>query len=158
VSAQQYNLALDVCSLRLAGSDISLTALSTSDDSRNTLQRILYLGFLTAWILLCLTLTTQVPGKGFRSTMAQHSFYKYIPSKAVAIIACLLFVVITIFHCWQMFRTRTWFFISFVIGGLCMCSATLYPPLWVHTNTVRQSKLSDTPPEGSPQVNTPTTP
>ncbi|THY71914.1 RTA1 like protein, partial [Aureobasidium pullulans] len=51
------------------------------------------------------------------STMA-FSYYEYLPSKAAAIIACLIFIVITILHTWQLFRTRTWFFIPFVIGGL----------------------------------------
>ncbi|OBW64295.1 MAG: putative 5-proFAR isomerase His6 [Aureobasidium pullulans] len=46
------------------------------------------------------------------------SYYEYLPSKAAAIIACLIFIVITILHTWQLFRTRTWFFIPFVIGGL----------------------------------------
>ncbi|KAH0382968.1 putative C6 transcription factor, partial [Aureobasidium melanogenum] len=46
------------------------------------------------------------------------SYYEYIPSKAAAVIACLIFVIVTILHTWQLFRTRTWFFIPFVIGGL----------------------------------------
>ena len=56
-----------------------------------------------------------------RPTMA-FSYYEYLPSKAAAIIACLIFIIITILHTWQLFRTRTWFFIPFVIGGLCQCS------------------------------------
>ncbi|KAG9672370.1 RTA1 protein, partial [Aureobasidium melanogenum] len=46
------------------------------------------------------------------------SYYEYFPSKAAAVIACLIFVTVTILHTWQLFRTRTWFFIPFVIGGL----------------------------------------
>ncbi|KAG9664742.1 putative C6 transcription factor, partial [Aureobasidium melanogenum] len=46
------------------------------------------------------------------------SYYEYLPSKAAAVIACLIFVIITLLHTWQLFRTRTWFFIPFVIGGL----------------------------------------
>ncbi|KAG9857421.1 putative C6 transcription factor, partial [Aureobasidium melanogenum] len=46
------------------------------------------------------------------------SYYEYLPSKAAAVIACLIFIVITLLHTWQLFRTRTWFFIPFVIGGL----------------------------------------
>ncbi|KAI4767702.1 RTA1 like protein [Aureobasidium sp. EXF-3400] len=45
-------------------------------------------------------------------------YYAYTPSKAIAIIACLIFVAITSLHLWQLFRTRTWFFIPFVLGGL----------------------------------------
>ncbi|KAI5208312.1 RTA1 like protein [Aureobasidium subglaciale] len=39
------------------------------------------------------------------------AYYEYIPSKAAAIIFCLVFVIITLIHVWQLFRTRTWFFI-----------------------------------------------
>ncbi|KAH0350592.1 putative C6 transcription factor, partial [Aureobasidium melanogenum] len=46
------------------------------------------------------------------------SYYEYLPSKAAAVIACLIFIVITLLYTWQLFRTRTWFFIPFVIGGL----------------------------------------
>lgn len=53
------------------------------------------------------------------------SYYEYFPSKAAAVIACLIFVTVTILHTWQLFRTRTWFFIPFVIGGLCMYKANL---------------------------------
>ncbi|KAI4718192.1 RTA1 like protein [Aureobasidium sp. EXF-10727] len=46
------------------------------------------------------------------------SYYEYTPSKSAATIACLVFIVVTLLHSWQLFRTRTWFFIPFVIGGL----------------------------------------
>ncbi|KAH0339787.1 putative C6 transcription factor, partial [Aureobasidium melanogenum] len=46
------------------------------------------------------------------------SYYEYLPSKAAAVVACLIFIIITLLHSWQLFRTRTWFFIPFVIGGL----------------------------------------
>jgi hypothetical protein len=45
--------------------------------------------------------------------------YDYIPSIPTAVVFIILFMTTTILHCWQMFRGRTWFFISFVLGGLC---------------------------------------
>lgn len=50
-------------------------------------------------------------------TLADFEFYKYTPSMAGAIIFCILFIISTALHSWQMFRTRTWFMIPFVIGG-----------------------------------------
>lgn len=47
------------------------------------------------------------------------SFYHYDPSMAGAVIFIILFAGTTIFHIYQMVRTRTWFFIPFVIGGIC---------------------------------------
>lgn len=46
-------------------------------------------------------------------------FYHYEPSMAAAVIFVLLFGVSTILHAVQMFMTRTWFMIPFLIGGLC---------------------------------------
>ncbi|CAH0054382.1 unnamed protein product [Clonostachys solani] len=45
--------------------------------------------------------------------------FRYDPSLAAAVIFIILFLLITIVHAYQMFRTRTWFFIPFVIGGCC---------------------------------------
>lgn len=53
--------------------------------------------------------------------------YRYEPSMAAAVIFIILFLVITAIHTYQVIRTRTWFFIPFVIGGYCktppLCSA-----------------------------------
>ncbi|KAE8164552.1 RTA1 like protein-domain-containing protein [Aspergillus tamarii] len=46
------------------------------------------------------------------------SFYHYDPSMAGAVIFIILFAGTTLFHIYQMVRTRTWFFIPFVIGGI----------------------------------------
>ncbi|KAE8381945.1 RTA1 like protein [Aspergillus bertholletiae] len=46
------------------------------------------------------------------------SFYHYDPSTAGAVIFIVLFAGTTLFHIYQMVRTRTWFFIPFVIGGI----------------------------------------
>lgn len=52
-------------------------------------------------------------------------FYYYEPSMAAAVIFVLLFGVSTIWHGVQMFMTRTWFMIPFLIGGLCQYPATI---------------------------------
>ncbi|PYI02614.1 RTA1 like protein [Aspergillus sclerotiicarbonarius CBS 121057] len=45
-------------------------------------------------------------------------YYNYTPSTAAAIIFLLLFGGTTGYHIWLLIRNRTWFFITFVIGGL----------------------------------------
>ncbi|TID27568.1 RTA1 domain protein [Venturia nashicola] len=47
------------------------------------------------------------------------SYYRYDPSVAAAILFIVLFSLATLLHAYQMFRTRTWFLIPFVLGGLC---------------------------------------
>jgi hypothetical protein len=51
--------------------------------------------------------------------MAEEDHWPYNPSIAAAIIFALLFGAFTIFHAFRLFRTRTWFCIPLVIGGLC---------------------------------------
>lgn len=84
------------------------------------------------------------------------SYYEYVPSKAAAVIACLVFIIITLLHSWQLFRTRTWFFIPFVIGGLCMCK--MDHSNFLEANILRQSKSLDMAPEPTLQANILTTP
>ena len=45
--------------------------------------------------------------------------YHYNPSKVAAIIFIALFGIATIIHVFQLSRKRTWYFIPFVIGGIC---------------------------------------
>uniref|UniRef100_A0A0B7K794 RTA1 domain protein n=1 Tax=Bionectria ochroleuca TaxID=29856 RepID=A0A0B7K794_BIOOC len=45
--------------------------------------------------------------------------FRYDPSLAAVVTFIALFLLITIVHTYQMFCTRTWFFIPFVIGGCC---------------------------------------
>ena len=47
-------------------------------------------------------------------------FYYYTPSIAAAAIFIVVFAVTTSVHFWQMFKTKTWFLVPFLIGGLCM--------------------------------------
>lgn len=44
--------------------------------------------------------------------------YHYNPSLAAAVIFILLFLTSTLFHAFQLFRNRTWYFIPFFIGGV----------------------------------------
>lgn len=53
-------------------------------------------------------------------------FYRYDPSMGGAILFTILFMCTTFYHIFQMFKARTWFFIPFVIGGLCTYTPTLY--------------------------------
>jgi len=46
-------------------------------------------------------------------------YYRYNPSLAAAVIFVVLFIITTTFHSYQILRTRTWYFIPFVIGGFC---------------------------------------
>lgn len=48
-----------------------------------------------------------------------YVFYHYEPSMAGAVIFVLLFGASAIWHSVQMFKTRTWFMIPFLIGGYC---------------------------------------
>ncbi|KAJ5800131.1 uncharacterized protein N7518_002199 [Penicillium psychrosexuale] len=44
--------------------------------------------------------------------------YDYIPSIPAAVIFIGLFGILTLLHCWQVFRGRTWFFLPFIFGGI----------------------------------------
>ncbi|RAH62520.1 RTA1 like protein [Aspergillus piperis CBS 112811] len=44
-------------------------------------------------------------------------YYYYYPSLAAAVIFIICFVLTTLLHTFQLIRTKTWFFIPFLIGG-----------------------------------------
>ncbi|GIC93665.1 RTA1 domain-containing protein [Aspergillus udagawae] len=46
------------------------------------------------------------------------AFYRYDPSMGAAVLFTLLFIGTTGYHVFQMFKSHTWFFIPFVIGGI----------------------------------------
>lgn len=46
-------------------------------------------------------------------------FYRYDPSVPAAVIFVVIFAATTFLHTYQLFRTRTWYFIPFLIGGYC---------------------------------------
>lgn len=49
----------------------------------------------------------------------KYMLYHYSPRLAPAVIFITLFAISSIVHIWQLWRRRTWYFIPFVIGGLC---------------------------------------
>ncbi|KAB8068857.1 RTA1-domain-containing protein [Aspergillus leporis] len=57
-------------------------------------------------------------GGDTQESSVSFSFYHYDPSMAGAVIFIVLFLGTTLFHIYQMVKTRTWFFIPFVIGGI----------------------------------------
>lgn len=46
-------------------------------------------------------------------------FYTYNPSMPAAIIFIVVFGISSALHFWQLLRSRTWYFIAFLIGCLC---------------------------------------
>lgn len=52
------------------------------------------------------------------------TFYNYDPSLPAAAVFVILFALSTLVHIWQMLRSRTWYFIPFLIGCLCKYSKT----------------------------------
>lgn len=53
------------------------------------------------------------------NTKEKYVFYHYNPSFAAAIIFIILFFGSTLLHAFQLARKRTWYFIPFLIGGIC---------------------------------------
>ena len=49
--------------------------------------------------------------------LSDFQYYHYKPSLVAAVIFIVLFAATTLLHTYQMARTRTWFFIPFVLGG-----------------------------------------
>ncbi|KAH7370740.1 RTA1 like protein-domain-containing protein [Rhexocercosporidium sp. MPI-PUGE-AT-0058] len=49
----------------------------------------------------------------------KYMLYQYEPKKILAIIFLVLFGITTCLHIFQLIRKRTWYFVPFVIGGLC---------------------------------------
>ena len=45
--------------------------------------------------------------------------WNYIPSLPLAITFAILFGLVTTILAWKTFKTRTWFCLPFVIGGIC---------------------------------------
>lgn len=48
----------------------------------------------------------------------EFTFYYYDPSTAAGAIFVVLFGLSTVLHFYQLIRTRTWFMIPFLIGGI----------------------------------------
>jgi len=45
--------------------------------------------------------------------------YRYTPNVAAAVIFIVLFTLSTAYHSYQLIKCRAWYFIAFVIGGIC---------------------------------------
>lgn len=64
----------------------------------------------------------------------ERELYKYAPSVAAAIIFVIVFVLLTSYHAFRLFKTRSWFCISFLFGGLC--TSTAITPYIIITSVV----------------------
>jgi hypothetical protein len=49
-----------------------------------------------------------------------YQLYHYDPSTGAAIVFAALFALTAAVHIVQMIRARTWYFIPFIIGSICM--------------------------------------
>lgn len=45
--------------------------------------------------------------------------YRYTPNVAAAAIFVVLFAITTLYHVYQLYKARAWYFIAFVVGGIC---------------------------------------
>ena len=54
-----------------------------------------------------------------------NDVYGYNASVALAAIAALAFTVITSLHLYQLIRTKTWYLLSFLAGGICSSKLNL---------------------------------
>lgn len=55
------------------------------------------------------------------SDSSQHidfKLYRYTPSVAAAAIFIALFIITTALHVWQLIKSRSWYFVAFVLGGI----------------------------------------
>ncbi|RAQ42116.1 RTA1 like protein [Aspergillus flavus] len=52
--------------------------------------------------------------------MSEYSFYHYNPSVAAAVIALICYGARTGFHIFQLWKLRSWFFTTFVVGAIMM--------------------------------------
>ena len=48
-----------------------------------------------------------------------NELYRYTPSLEAAAIFAILFAGTTIVHIYQLVKSKAWYFIAFVIGGIC---------------------------------------
>ena len=62
-----------------------------------------------------------VPRSNIADQMANFRFYYYEPSMTAAILFTILFGLTTLVHAFQLVRSKTWFMIPFLIGGIFEC-------------------------------------
>lgn len=61
--------------------------------------------------------------------------YRYDPSLPAAIIAVVVFAILTSVHLWKVIKLHTRYFIPFTIGGVCKCcmeQPTIASIQWSH--------------------------
>ncbi len=56
---------------------------------------------------------------------ATWAYYRYEPSLGAAILFAILFALTSFAHLYQLVRTRTLYFLPFVVGGFCKSSKLL---------------------------------
>lgn len=69
------------------------------------------------------------------SGKAEYKLWYYTPSVAGGAIACIVFCILTLLHCFRLFKNRTWYCIPFVIGGLVSSTSIL-----IHGNAARANR------------------
>jgi len=52
-------------------------------------------------------------------SFTDFKLYRYTPSLPAAILATVVFGLLTALHTWRMAKARAWYFTAFTIGGLC---------------------------------------
>ncbi|KAF7593578.1 hypothetical protein BBP40_011198 [Aspergillus hancockii] len=58
--------------------------------------------------------------------MTEYSFYYYSPSVAAAVIALICYGVSTGFHIFQLWKLRSWFFTTFIVGAIMMTMGYIF--------------------------------
>ena len=83
---------------------------------------------------------------------SKFKYYHYDPILALPIVAVVLFAIVTAIHGWLMARTRAWFLIPLIVGGLCTVPLhTTTSQFDTYTNSLLlQLRLVDLPPEQFP--------
>lgn len=69
-----------------------------------------------------------------QDTGQEYQYYHYVPSIAAAIVFAILFGASTAMHTYQMFKTKTWFLVPFLIGGICKSNSQPQTPRRGRTN------------------------
>lgn len=72
---------------------------------------------------------------------ADFAYYRFEPSVAVNALFLALFVLSTLLHGLQLWKSRTWYLSALVLGGCCMCSLRQVDSL---ADFSRKARLSDT--------------
>lgn len=62
--------------------------------------------------------------------------YRYTPTLAGAIVALIVFAILTGVHFWRMIRARSFYFVPFLVGGICTYRAPMFQSSLEYTNRV----------------------